>query len=107
VDPDRWADVRNGRPSTSAGARRQQFTGNAGGSVPDVRAPAAGLAVRTRSPQRFPGTIGDTIVVEFRHRRTGVSSFTLYRQPARYLVTGFLSVWSSSGVKRVARHRAS
>jgi len=81
-----------------AGAVANKFTGNAGGSVQMFGHQLPGFGRQDSIAGNGVGTIGDTIVVDSGTVGTGVSSFTIYRQPAPYLVTGFLSVWSSSGV---------
>ncbi len=82
-----------------AGAVANKFTGNAGGSVQMFGHQLPGFGRQDSIAGNGLGAgIGDTIVVDSGTVGAGVPSFTIYRQPAPYLVTGFLSVWSSSGV---------
>jgi YVTN family beta-propeller protein len=81
-----------------AGAVANKFTGNAGGSVQMFGHQLRGFGRQDSIAGNGFGTIGDTIVVDSGTVGAGVPAFTIYRQPAPYLVTGFLSVWSSSDV---------
>jgi len=81
-----------------AGAVANKFTGNLGGSVQMFGHQLPGFGRQDSIAGNGSGTIGDTIVVDSGTVGAGVPAFTIYRQPAPYLVTGFLSVWSSSDV---------
>jgi YVTN family beta-propeller protein len=84
-----------------AGAVANKFTGNAGGSVQMFGRQLPGLGRQDSIAGNGLGAgIGDTIVVDIDSGAVGagVPAFTIFRQPAPYLVTGFLSVWSASGV---------
>ena len=85
-----------------AGAVANKFTGNAGGSVQLFGRQLPGFGRQDSIAGNGSGGIGDTIVVDIDSGAVGAGvpggSFTIFRQPAPYLVTGFLSVWSPSGV---------
>ncbi len=86
------------------GAVANKFVGNAAGSVQMFahQLPGFGrqdsIAGNGFGGGGGGGGVGDTIVVDSGTVGTGVPSFTIFRQPAPYLVTGFLSVWSPTGV---------
>ncbi|TMQ05188.1 MAG: hypothetical protein E6J91_41200, partial [Deltaproteobacteria bacterium] len=85
-----------------AGAVANKFTGNAGGSVQLFGRQLPGFGRQDSIAGNGSGGIGDTIVVAIDSGAVGAGvpggAFTIFRQPAPYLVTGFLSVWSPSGV---------
>src|SRR6266516_804825 len=85
-----------------AGAVANKFTGNAGGSVQLFGRQLPGFGRQDSIAGNGSGGIGDTIVVDIDSGAVGAGvpggSFTIFRQRAPYLVTGFLSVWAPSGV---------
>ncbi len=85
-----------------AGAVANKFTDNAGGSVQLFGRQLPGFGRQDSIVGNGAGGIGDTIVVDIDSGAVGAGvpggAFTIFRQPAPYLVTGFLSVWSPSGV---------
>jgi YVTN family beta-propeller protein len=82
-----------------AGATANKFTGNAGGSIQMFGHQLPGLGRQDSIAGNGLGAgIGDTIVVDSGTVGAGVPAFTIFRQPAPYLVTGFLSIWSPTGV---------
>ena len=85
-----------------AGAVANKFTGNGAGSVQMFgrQLPGFGRQDSIAGNGFGGGGVGDTILVDIDSGAvgTGVPSFTIYRQPAPYLVTGFLSIWSQTGV---------
>ena len=83
-----------------AGAVANKFVGNGGGSVQMFAHQLPGFGRQDSIAGNGFGGVGDTIVVDSGTVGSGVpgGAFTIFRQPAPYLVTGFLSIWSPSGV---------
>ena len=83
-----------------AGAVANKFIENAAGSVQMFGHQLPGFGRQDSIAGNGIGGVGDTIVVDSGTVGAGVpgGAFTIFRQPAPYLVTGFLSVWSASGV---------
>src|SRR5262249_15950456 len=83
-----------------AGAVGNRFNGSSGGRGEVVGRQVPGFGREDSIAGNGFGGVGDTILVEIDSGAVGaaVPAFTIYRQPAPYLVTGFLEVWSPSGV---------
>jgi YVTN family beta-propeller protein len=82
-----------------AGAVANKFVNNAAGSVQMFGHQLPGFGRQDSIVGNGFGGVGDTIVVDSGTVGAGVPAFTIYRQPAPYLVTGFINVWSPSGVE--------
>ncbi len=81
-----------------SGASGNRFLGNAVAGVHMFAHQLPGFGRQDSIAGNGLGGVGDTIVVDSGTVGFGVPSFTIFRQPAPYLVTGFLSVWSPTGV---------
>jgi len=81
-----------------AGALANKFTGNAAGSVQMFARQLPGFGRQDSIAGNGLGGVGDTIVVDSGTVGAGVPAFTIFRQPAPYLVTGFFTVGSAGGV---------
>ena len=82
-----------------AGAMGNRFVGNAVAGVHMFAHQLAGFGRQDSIVGNgfAPGGVGDSIVVDSGTVATNVAAFTIFRQPAPYLVTGFVTVASPGG----------